>query len=343
MNIEKGPNFKVAGNVEKWNEKFIVGEMKKKLYEGHLLNLSEQEREEFLKNELPKTSEEIKFIRMANEETNKIMKKLGVSPYDIPEKNVHMLKNEFFQKFATKESHIPATVKPNLQAVLCNVGEVRKDRLLSAIMIFHEFVHMKSYLAYDTKVEIDEKRNAKKIRTHTYREGIGVNSPMKKNDEGKGRELFWGLNEAITSHEEKIYLKKLLDDPQFSKEKEHLFSGEVIKSKKLIKEQFGDEEDEICTVDLETNRFFGVGFKNFRRVLEYVCQEIARDTKRTTEEIHEEFLKSHFTGNILPIARLVEGSFGKGSFLQLGAMEGDKESAEKTLAELKKRREDKIT
>lgn len=339
MAMEKGPNFKVVGRVEKSDEELIMSEMKSKLYDGHLLNLSDQKREEFLKNEIPKTSEEIEFVRMANEETNRIMERLGVAPYDIPEKNVHILKNDFYGEFVKDNPHFLATVEPNLQAILCQEEEMQAGRLRAAIMIFHEFIHMKSYLAYDTKVEIDEEKKIRKIRTHKYREGVSVGSPIKKNDEGNTHHHFWGLNEAITARQEKIYLGKLLNTPQFSKERVHLFSKEALEAKNIIKEQAGTVVEDIYAINLEANRFTGIGYKNERRILDYVCQEIARDTNRTEDEIHEEFLRSHFTGNILPIARLVESSFGKGSFRELGEMRGDKESAERTMENLIKMRD----
>lgn len=38
---------------------------------------------------------------------------------------------------------------------------------------------------------------------------------------------------------------------------------------------------------------------------------------KNTDEIFDEFAKANFTGNIIPIARLVEGSLGKGSFSRI--------------------------
>ena len=76
-------------------------------------------------------------------------------------------------------------------------------------------------------------------------------------------------------------------------------------------------------------------------MLEYVCSEIQKqfpDKYQSIEEVFKEFLKANFTGQLLGIARLVEQTFGEGSFRLLGNMTEDKSSAVLYLDSLRKAR-----
>jgi len=53
-------------------------------------------------------------------------------------------------------------------------------------------------------------------------------------------------------------------------------------------------------------------------------------------------LKTHFTGRLLPVARLVEGTFGEGSFRLLGNMTTEKQSGILHLESFKKLRAKQI-
>ncbi|MEP7234205.1 MAG: hypothetical protein ABI778_02805, partial [Ignavibacteriota bacterium] len=59
--------------------------------------------------------------------------------------------------------------------------------------------------------------------------------------------------------------------------------------------------------------------------------------ENTEEDIKKEFLKSHFTGHLIGIGRMVEETFGEGSFRLLGMMK-EKEGALQTMDWLKKAR-----
>ena len=56
------------------------------------------------------------------------------------------------------------------------------------------------------------------------------------------------------------------------------------------------------------------------------------------DEVFQEFSNAQFNGRLMTIARLVEGTFGKGSFRILGNMDTDSNSATLCLETLKKLR-----
>ena len=41
------------------------------------------------------------------------------------------------------------------------------------------------------------------------------------------------------------------------------------------------------------------------------------------EELFDEFARAHFTGNYLPLARIIEDTFGKGAFREIATELGE--------------------
>ena len=72
-----------------------------------------------------------------------------------------------------------------------------------------------------------------------------------------------------------------------------------------------------------------ISYPRQRAILSFVVSEIQEEFSKkykANEDVSLEFLKAFFTGYLLPIARLVETTFGKGSFRVLGMMGDDKET-----------------
>ena len=154
--------------------------------------------------------------------------------------------------------------------------------------------------------------------------------------------LLFGLHEAIVSSQEKRLLNKLLELPALAKEKEWLMSDEAKELRKKLAEKKEIPENDIIWVGKkEEDDWESVFYLQHRRVLDYVCDEIQKqfpDQYQNAEDVFKEFLKAHFTGQLLSVARLVEKTFGKGSFRLLGNMGKENESAVLHLESLKKER-----
>lgn len=114
--------------------------------------------------------------------------------------------------------------------------------------------------------------------------------------------------------------------------------------KKLAEKKEIPEDDIIWIDEKNENDYETVSYRQQREVLNYVCAEIQKqfpDRYQSADDVFEEFLKSHFTGRLLPIARLVEKTFGEGNFRLLGNMNAEKESGVLHLESLKKARQNR--
>lgn len=164
------------------------------------------------------------------------------------------------------------------------LGQVLIDRrndLQTAITTFHELWHtLGSHEAIQvtTKGEID-----------WYRAGFSI-----KSREGE-KEYFYRIDEALTGLMTKRFVDEvLLADPSFTEE-----------IKKL----------EALNQEIDTTRRGEV------KMLHEIAQNIYSRSNgefQSPEEVINLFLKGQVTGNILSIARVIEKSFGKGSFRKLG-------------------------
>jgi len=69
-----------------------------------------------------------------------------------------------------------------------------------------------------------------------------------------------------------------------------------------------------------------ISYQPHREVLDFVVDKIQKelpDQYSSKEQVLTEFLKAFFTGQISSLARLVEKTFGPGSFEVLGMMGDD--------------------
>lgn len=316
--MEKMPNLKIIGSGSEEKKREAEERFKNKLFD-HINFFPEKIQEEIKKLEYPKTEEQISFISMANEETNRLMKSCDVESFNIPLDNFHIVPSEFYTKKIGKAGTVAVTLY-NEQSIVFDANKVRGDNFEFAGDTFHETLHLKGSLV----VQIEE--NDDYLKERIYRMGIDVKNTIKKSQKVGNTLYFDGLHEAIVSDQEKKFIRKLLELEEFKKEKEELNKEENIEGISGLSKEKNIPIDDFLSFkkDKDGKRSWKVvPYLKQREVYNYICEEILKENEdkyKDIEEVKKEFLKAHFTGNILPIARLVEESFGENSFRVLGGM-----------------------
>ena len=331
--MEKGPEIRVVGNAGADKKEQAKKEIEQALF-NHFESLSPQEKEQFEKFEYPKSEKELALIEFANKETSELMKEAGIEPYDVPTENYHIIPPELYKK-AAGNNGIAATFNTK-QGIIFDAGHFRDNPVNFGATTLHETLHLKAHFSMEVQEEGD------KVNKTPYREGVTVRALQKHGHHGKYHEHFKGLHETIVAEIEKRLLAKLLDLPELAKEKEWLMSDEAKELRKKIAEKKEIPEDDIIWVGKKgKNGWEAVSYLQQREVLNYVCAEIQEqfpDQYQNTNDVFKEFLKAHFTGQLLPIARLVEKTFGEGNFRILGNMDTESKSGVLHLESLKKAR-----
>jgi hypothetical protein len=346
--MERTPEFRIIGRAPE-EEKEKVREQFRGLLFSHLEYLPPEAQELIRKFEYPKTKEEIAVINFANQETNRLRKKLGLESFDIPLENYHILPPEKYREIMGDPNAYAITAF-NQQAIVFNAEAARDNLPYFGALALHETLHLKGHLTLEVEEGKEgEMGEGEKLPIVTlYRAGVSVRALQKDIVEGRYHEHFGGLHEAIIETQTKKSFQKLLELPELAEYKEWLISEEARK----IKEQISQEREKLGESKIPEDEFIWVGndgrswatfsYPRHREVLDYVCREIQKefpDKYESPESVFEEFLKAHFTGGLLTIGKLVEKTFGKGSFRMLGNMTTEETSAVLHLESLQKARQ----
>lgn len=326
--MEKFLNFSFIGKApeetiqrkREWHEKLLT--------KDHRLNLSEEKKKRLEEIEISKSPEEIRLFGFANTWSRGRQEICGVQPHDFPIRNIFLTTSEGYKEIAPY-SQSRASADVGAQRVVA-VTDSNKYDLTS--VIFHEITHCKGKIVVEIG-EYDGKEYENLLRT-----GISVQTTAKQNRDGNAHEHFRGLEEAVVSQEQVHFGFDLLNRPELLLWKEKMNSEYGRTERKKIVESRSFHEDDLAWFDPENGLYGTVGYPGQRKVLRYLCQEIAATTRTTDNEVYFQFLKSHFTGHLLEIARIVEKTFGEGSFRRLGDMGTNDNSAMQTLEALRKMR-----
>lgn len=331
--MEKGPEIRIVGGASAEKKEQTRKEVEQALF-SHFESLSPQEQKLFEKFEYPKSEKELALIGFANEETSRLMQEAGIEPYYVPVDNFHIIPPELYKKAAGDSG--TATTFNTKQEIIFDAQHFRDNPVNFGAIALHESLHLKAHFSMEVQEEGD------RVSKTLYREGVSVRALQSYGHHGKYHQHFAGLHEAIVAETEKRLMGKLLDHPELAKEKEWLATDEAKEMIKKLAEKKEIPEDDIIWVGKKgENDWETVPYLRQRDVLNYVCAEIQKqfpDEYQSVDDVYKTFLNAHFTGRLLPLARLVEKTFGEGSFRLLGNMDTDRQSGILHLESLKKAR-----
>jgi len=332
--MSKGFEIKAIGGASEEAKESIKRDIERALFD-HFDSLSPKEQAMLFRYERPKSEKELVIIQLADQETSRLMREAGREPYSVPFENFHIVPPKPYKELFANDT-VAASFCVQ-QGIIFNDAQFRDNPLYFGISAFHELLHLKGHLS----VQVEEEKDTLKVRGSLYRHGVTAYSSQQANRKNQFHFHFSGLHEAIVSEAEKEFFPKLLNLPELALEKRRLASEKAKALKKKIATQNGIPEEDIIWVDEEGRDYETFSYPAHRRTLKYVCEEIQKqypDKFKTSNEVYKLFLNAHFTGQLLPIARLMEKTFGENSFRLLGNMGTSNESAILHLESLQKAR-----
>jgi len=260
--------------------------------------------------ERDKTPEELIIIDLVNNATNEIRKKYGLEKRDIPSKNIHILKKDsfFINDEEGSDTHIHGVFQSKHQRILIGEGPVR---IMFMKNLFHEMLHFKSYNSLQVE-------NVNHSVVKPYRSGLSVIS----RDCSTG--YLYDINEAVTEELTKRFSSDLCDNPLFAKEieetKKSLSAHSTYVDGKPLPSDFYED-----VFYAENSKFglidFTYSYKEERDALQLLIDKLFERNKEefgNREEIFEMFAKGFMTGNILPLGKLIDRTFGKRTLRKIG-------------------------
>lgn len=289
---------------------------------------------EFEGKERKKTPEELKIISLANAATNQWRRKYGLKDFNVPQNNVHIIaENMWPQEKGT------ALFNSMLQAIAMRE---QPAKLVLVKKVFHEMLHFKSYQA----LQVTSPANPV---LSEYRLGLTAQAR-------DGERIYFGsLNEAVTEEITKEFLATVVSHPLFAQEVQQTrairvrhpnavtASGEPLLNddtfyvsqesrsswRDALGRLFGGRRERVSLVAEEFT------YKRERNMLNTLIDKILdrnRDRFADRGEVFDVFARSMMTGNMLPLGRLIERTFGHRTFRTIAEGDiGDQEELIKSL------------
>lgn len=261
-------------------------------------NFEEKRLREIKEHEIPKTPEDIEVINLANKATNEIRRKYGFSDFDVPPENI-VIVDEPHWHWGEGGDNAYFSSSGQIIATPYSGPNFNFARLM-----FHEMLHFKSFGSLRVSKDgqtMTEDRSGLQARTR------------------KGKMYFKNLNEAVTETLTKDFITSLLrnKDQRFSKEIQEL------EQRGIIPENLGE------------GMIFGYGQQ--REALNTLVDKIFERNSGmfdSKEEVLGIFVKSMFSSNLLAIGKLIDKTFGAGTFRKLGRLDSNPEKLLKLVSSL---------
>lgn len=311
--------------------------VKKDLQE--LFNAPNQKLAEF---QLEKTPEDLETISRIESLVDEMVTKYKGNPIKVPLGNIYILKPG--DAIKASEGEFESGFH---QPWAGNVVVEKNSNLLFASTLAHEFFHFKSPKA----VLIDETEDL-----HLYRSGLTSRDrkdPSRKT--GEEKEYFGVLEEAIVAECVKKFRDKAEQDGLFKEDIEAVktltnWVTEFYRQKnapeqhlqilteelkyieapqekvQTIRNKYEKESDRQAyaaglfeALHQEGEVIFWERYEERRRLYELI-DKIIRNSDGDfgrREELFDQFAQANFSGNYLPLAKIIEGALGKGSFRKI--------------------------
>ncbi len=262
-----------------------------------------QNSKEPVPEEREKTAQEIEIIKGILQHMPAFCDRYGVIPLTITPEHIHFVEKteEEMQQMYPTENGLVVTA---LQFIVIFPTHVR---LKDAENVVHELIHT---TAFNSITFSQGKVNLR-------RSGFEIHSRQ-------GNIFYFSeINEAVTEE-----LTRRFDDLYFHliPELEEDVRVREVRRKELSDKGIDEKELVTCTTiqrldGMWEHTDYRYAYREVRKQLAAIIDEIYERNKlnfATKEDVFMLFVKASLKGDLLPVARVIEGTYGKGSFRKLG-------------------------
>lgn len=266
--------------------------------------------------ERDKTSEEILLIEEINKNMQEFLAEYGVQFKKVLSSNVHIAdwdKLPSEQKDYVINENMRGVYMMKRQSIVL-IPPPDSSRLHDVHDLVHEILHAQSFQSVESRA--DSERNMTPVER---RIGLQITPSDRKNDENN-REYFGTFDEAIIEELTKQFCKKHFSQMQFTRTDQKLSQGRIEEQKlkgeeimEFYSRKRDDEQWEAGIVEF-------VYQKERRRLsvlIDTIFQKASSGEYDSRADVFKLFVQAEMSGQLLPLARVIERTFGKGSFKYL--------------------------
>lgn len=282
--------------------------------------------------EKEKTPEERQMIQKINIGMKDFLAQYGVDAIEIPSENVHILDKTKLTETELKKIQEQFGTENGFYSALKQAVVIMKDYDASKLSflqtLVHEMLHLQGFYSYQKTspqaADLTLKKKDESASINIRRSGFSIGTT-----DGK-RLLFHKLNESVITELEirfeKIYMTKWLE-----LEEELNARDEYVRQ---VAERDHVPIEKVRQVVAGIKGDMSTGYKwvsypyheerqRFNSLIDELYEK-NKDDFASREQVFKLFADATLTGRLLPIARLVEKSFGKGSFRMIGERSADR-------------------
>lgn len=235
-------------------------------------------------SERQKSKEELEIIDFCDKQTSAVAEEFGAESLEIGAKHIHIISEKEFVDFIKKRSgentQIPdATFNLDRQAIIIKNTGGNLVKFINVLM--HEMYHFKAFQSLQLDV----------VNISLRERRVGLSIGLRE----KASTAFLDLDEAITEYLVHITINRLIGN------KENL--PQIINQ---TIEDFGEPDIYTPTYLQEQLRFIDVLDE---------MQKKNPDKFKDGESVFKIFAEGYFAGKLLGLSKLIDKTFGKGSFV----------------------------
>lgn len=284
----------------------------------HKLNLAKEKSGNIIPFERPKTEMELRMIHKAAENVNALRVQHGLTPVELTSEQVHMIE---------KGANGKTLGHSNGESVVVYDGLGDTARFAT---IQHELIHLGGYSAVNVPKGSGE--------VTVYRSGLQVQG-QKRDENGDYPSFLVPLNEAVTEENaRRITLAISEDDPELgelSRKRKHSLEemekirrrGNALPDESFLQQELycADIDWDRKTMDVQASSYTDerqAMWQLFDRIHEKNPNAFASKSRaEAREEMFGMVTKASLDGNIVPFGRLMNDTFGHGTFREYGHLQ----------------------
>lgn len=267
------------------------------------------------------------LISQINEKMEEFMAKYGVRSLEIPSRNIHIydkskLDPQRRKQIEERYEKTGAFYVPIKQLIVLFRNYIPGNKLYFAESLIHEMMHANSFASVQKVKEgrAEIAKGEETLRLGVRRSGLEISTKA-------GRFLFFYINEAIIEELvirfDRKYFSEFPDLKQEYDDRKEAIEAEAKRERK--------KESEILISGLEHRKKDAEGshevllrtysYRDEREKLNQLVNDLYKKNKnefQSPEDVFTLLAKAVLNGQLLPIARLIEKTYGKGSFREIG-------------------------
>lgn len=282
--------------------------------------------------EKKKTPEQQELIERINHELKDFLAQYGVDSIEVAAENIHILDKSKFteeelkkiqQKFGTENGFYSA-----LKQGVAVMKDYDSSKLSFLQTLVHELLHVQGFYSYQKSeqesADLTLEKQGDSVNMNIRRSGFSIGTT-----DGK-RLLFHKINESVITELEIRYEQAcMMEWPELKDELQTraTYIEQVAKRDSVPIEKVQQTVAGIKGDDRSGYKWVSYPYHEERQQFNSLVDALYEKNKvgfESREDVFRLFAEATMTGRILPIARLIEQTFGKGSFRILGEKSADK-------------------